>query len=145
MNKNLFFFKGSSFEALFDSFKILVITNFQEKILGSFLSGFYSCPAIRTHLWKKRRDHGARDFLLTLQLHQHHHWPATVGKSRAAHQCRGRGVGVRHHAEPSRDPGVGHVAGPDLPADAVLLHHLIRKLNVRVAVAEAGHVRDLAV
>lgn len=49
------------------------------------------------------------------------------------------------HCVPSRDPGAGRPASPGSPADAVLIHHFVRKLNIRVAVAEAGHISDLAV
>lgn len=71
--------------------------------------------------------------------------PPLWEKSRAAHQQRGSGVRAHCHVVPSRDPGAGHLADHGSPADAVLIHHFVRQLDIRVAVAETGHVRDLAV
>lgn len=89
--------------------------------------------AIRTHLWKERRNHGACDFLLSFQLHQHHNRPATMRQKKD-------NTSVLWQQGPwGRDWSSGS------PADAVLVHHFVRQLNIRVAVTEAGHIRHLAV
>lgn len=85
------------------------------------------------YLGEERRDDGSGHLLLSLQLNLNQHWTATVRK-------HGRSALLLHLSSPLMP-----LATEFPPLDVVLLRHLVRQLDVGVAVTEASHVGHLGV